>query len=134
MISLYGNDTSKDFTLKCKEDDGATMFKAHLFVLCAKSDFFRSLASSGMFESRNAQSQFSLIATASQTKVSPSVFQMFLKYLYYGESAFDSIGNGVDLSVQDVLYLCECAEFYSLDDAEAFKTLTERKMRKSFDR
>ena len=59
---------------------------------------------------------------------------MFLKYLYYGESAFDSIGNGVDLSVQDVLYLCECAEFYALDDAEVFKSLTERKMRKSLDR
>ena len=87
-----------------------------------------------MLESRNATSKFSLIATASQTKVSPNVFQIFLRYLYYGESAFDSIGNGVNLSVQDVLYLCECAEFYDIDDAEIFKSVTERKMHKSLDR
>ena len=87
-----------------------------------------------MSESRNMTSQFSLVTTASQAKVSPSIFQMFLKYLYYGESAFDSIGNGVNLSVQDVLYLCECAEFYAIDDSEVFKSLMQRKMRKSLDR
>jgi len=59
---------------------------------------------------------------------------MFLKYLYFGKTAFDSVGNGVNLSVKDVLYLCECAEFYGLDDAEKFKSLTEKKMRKSFDK
>ena len=40
----------------------------------------------------------------------------------------------MNLSVQDVLYICECAEFYALDDAEALKTLAEKKMRKSLDR
>ena len=89
MITLFNSNESKDFTLACKEDNGATTFRVHLFVLCARSDFFRSLAQSPMLESRNATSQFSLMATASQTKVSPNVFQMFLKYLYYGESAFD---------------------------------------------
>ena len=54
--------------------------------------------------------------------------------MYYGESAFDSVGNGVNLGVKDVLYLCECAEFYALDDADAFKTTVERKMRKSLDK
>ena len=38
------------------------------------------------------------------------------------------------MSVQDVLYLCECAEFYDIDDAEALKNLAERKMRKSLDK
>lgn len=74
------------------------------------------------------------MVTASQTQVSPNIFQIFLKYLYYGETAFDQIGNGVNLSVQDVLYLCECAEFYALDDAEQLKALAERKMRKSLDK
>lgn len=74
------------------------------------------------------------MVTASQTQVNPSVFQIFLKYLYYGESAFDQIGNGVNLSVHDVLYLCECAEYYALDDSEVLKTLAERKMRRSLDK
>ena len=117
----------------CKEDE-SVKFRAHLFLLCARSDFFRSIAATPMLESQNMTVQFSLMTTVSQSKVSPTVFQLFLKYLYYGESAFDSIGNGVNLAVQDVLYLCECAEYYTIDDADQFKSLTERKMRKSLDR
>ena len=108
--------------------------KVHSFILYAKSEFFRSLMHSPMMESKQKSSSYSLLSTASQSKVGQDVFQMFIKYLYYAESAFDSIGNGVNLSVQDVLYLCECAEFYQIDDIDAFKSLTERKMSKSLDK
>ena len=51
MIQLYNNNGMKNFTLVAKENKEVS-FKVHLFVLCAKSDFFRSLSTSPMMESR----------------------------------------------------------------------------------
>ena len=63
------------------------------------------------------------------------MFELFIRYMYYGDDAFEMVGNGgINLTVKDVLYLCECAEFYGLADSEHFKAFTEKKMSESLDK
>ena len=64
--------------------------------------------------------------------VNPEIFKMFLRYLYYGESAFNAVGNGVNLRIQDALFLCECVEFYALG-TDHLKEIAEQRMRRSLD-
>ena len=60
MIQLWNrSDSLKDFALVNKEDPSVAI-KVDLFVLMARSDFFRSLADSPMLESQNYKSSFSL--------------------------------------------------------------------------
>ena len=51
MIQLFNSHASKNFTLVAKENPDVN-FKVHLFVLSARSDFFRSMAGTPMMESR----------------------------------------------------------------------------------
>ena len=78
---------TKDFTLLNKDDE-SHLVKVHLFVLIARSLFFSSVASSPMLEMQNFVSKFSLKSLASGKSASKRVFDMFLKYLYLGESHF----------------------------------------------
>ena len=80
-MQLFNNEIeSKDFILESK--DPSVQFKAHLFLLVARSDFFGSLAESSMIESKNMKSQIQLNNMLGN--VQSSTFEIFLKYLYYG--------------------------------------------------
>ena len=58
-----------------------------------------------------------------QTPVSERLFEIFIRYLYYGVEAFD---GSINLSAKDRVYLCECADFYELSDSETFKATVQR--------
>jgi hypothetical protein len=59
--------------------------------------------------------------------VQPSVFETFLKFLYFGE-----LPSG-NFSVQEALFLYECTEFYGLKNS-SLKMLAEGKIRKGLDK
>ena len=133
MIQLSNRaDQSKDFILANKEDSSIRI-KVDLFVLMARSDFFKSLADSPMLESQNFTSSFTLSILDGNKTVSLEIFKIFVKYLYYGETAFNAVGNGINLRVQDALFLCECVEFYAMG-RDPLKTIAEQRMRRSLDR
>ena len=73
--------------------------KVDLFVLMARSEFFKNLADSPMLESQNFTSAFSLTILDGNKTVNLEIFKIFLKYLYYGETAFSAVGNGINLRV-----------------------------------
>ena len=73
-----------------------------------------------MLESRNMQTTFTL-----KDGVKPEIFQMFLKYLYYDQSAFPSQTNdSASMTMDETLYLIECTEFYGLAN-DRLKNLSE---------
>ena len=43
MIALYNDSATCDFTLRCQEDEDIS-FRAHLFILVARSTYFEGLA------------------------------------------------------------------------------------------
>lgn len=50
LISLYNDKSSCDFSLKLPDN---SKLRAHMFILIARSDYFKSLIDSPMIESSN---------------------------------------------------------------------------------
>ena len=82
MIRLYNDSTTYDFTLE-QIDNPSIQIKTHLFILVARTDYFKGLIDSGMLETQILNSKFTL-----KSGLSIENFKLFLKYLYYDSDAF----------------------------------------------
>ena len=93
--------------------------KCHLFLLTARSEYFRSLAESGMLEMQKYQSTV--------VEECPDV-GLFIKFLVYGAPAF----RQVNPSPEEWLAWCSLDEFYLLGGA--LKQEVKRAMEEKLDR
>ena len=80
MIQIYNDrKISGDFTLVNKGDPQET-YKVHLFVLVARSSYFRALIDTPMLEANKMESVFEV-----PKEIKRSIFKEFIKFLYFDE-------------------------------------------------
>ncbi|CDW86235.1 kelch repeat [Stylonychia lemnae] len=132
MIRLYNDSTSYDFTLQ-SIDNETVQIRVHLFVLVARCDYFKGLIDSGMLETQNFTSKFSL-----KPGINFDIFKLFLKFIYFDRDAFpttkqSSIQSQALLTLDETLYLLDLNSFYCLSN-DRFKLLCEQRLSGSIDK
>jgi len=108
LLQIYNDrNASADFTLRNKQKPADESYQVHLFVLVARSEYYRGLIDTPMLEVQKMEGTFE----SPPSGCSKNLFKEFIKYLYFDEVYFQD-----KLNIEEILYLCELCDFYGLSN------------------
>ncbi|CAB4438881.1 unnamed protein product [Rhizophagus irregularis] len=108
FIEILKDDEYYDVTIEVGEDPNVKIFRAHMIILCYRSQFLRRTLAS------NKKNDSGMLAHIKLSNISPEIFQIILKYIYGGIISLNEQEPSETLkilSAADELHLQELVDY-----------------------
>ncbi|EXX72008.1 hypothetical protein RirG_073350 [Rhizophagus irregularis DAOM 197198w] len=108
FIEILKDDEYYDVTIEVGEDPNVKIFRAHMIILCYRSQFLRRTLAS------NKKNDTSVLAHIKLSNISPEIFQIILKFIYGGIISLNEQEPSETLkilSAADELHLQELVDY-----------------------